>query len=135
MDISQLDRPRPGVARANMPPAPVCVILEDDAILTDDFSMRLKALLKELPRDFHNCSLGYGRPKTAPIVSYSDLLGIPTCLMSLWGADYLWQKLPVVGPVDSWIGLMLIGNWDNVFGTAMGVGVHAATVSSGHFVA
>jgi hypothetical protein len=127
---------------ANMPPAPVCVILEDDAILTDDFSMRLKALLKELPRDFHYCALGYGRPKTAPIVPYSEVLGIPTCLwyltgyiMSLSGADYLWQKLPVVGPVDSWIGLMLTGNWDNVFGTAMGVGVHASTVSSGHFVA
>jgi hypothetical protein len=42
--------------------------------LTDDFSMRLKALLKELPRDLHYCALGYGRPKTAPIVSYSDLL-------------------------------------------------------------
>jgi hypothetical protein len=130
------------VKNANMSPAPVCVIMEDDAILTDDFSMRLKALLKELPRDFHYCALGYGRPKTAPIVSYSDLLGIPTCLwyltgyiMSLSGADYLWQKLPVVGPVDSWIGLMLTSNWDNVFGTAMGVGVHAATVSSGHFVA
>jgi hypothetical protein len=26
---------------ANMPPAPVCVILEDDAILADDFLMRL----------------------------------------------------------------------------------------------
>lgn len=130
------------VKNANMPPAPVCVILEDDAILADDFTMRLKALLKELPRDFHYCALGYGRPKTAPIVSYSDLLGIPTCLwyltgyvMSLSGAEHLWQKLPVVGPVDSWIGLMLTSNWDNVFGTAMGVGVHAASVSNGHFVA
>jgi hypothetical protein len=130
------------VKNANMPPAPVCVILEDDAILVDDFSLRLKALLKELPRDFQYCALGYSRPKTAPIVSYSDLLGIPTCLwyltgyvMSLSGAEYLWQKLPVVGPVDSWIGLMLTSNWDNVFGTALGVGVHATTVSSGHFVA
>jgi hypothetical protein len=42
-----------------MPPTPVCVILEDDAMLVDQFHDRLAKLLKELPRDFHFCSLGY----------------------------------------------------------------------------
>lgn len=43
------------------PPSPVFVIMEDDAILVDRFSDRLQLLLNELPRDFHFCSLGYGR--------------------------------------------------------------------------
>lgn len=42
-----------------MPPSPVCVILEDDAMLVDQFSDKLAAILAELPRDFHFCSLGY----------------------------------------------------------------------------
>jgi len=42
-----------------MPPSPVCVILEDDAMLVDQFSDRLATILTELPRDFHFCSLGY----------------------------------------------------------------------------
>jgi hypothetical protein len=42
-----------------MPPTPVCVILEDDAMLVDQFQDRLAKILKELPRDFHFCSLGY----------------------------------------------------------------------------
>lgn len=127
----------------NLPPAPVCVILEDDAILADDFAKKLQVLLKELPRDFHYCALGYGRPKTAPIVSFSGTLGIPTCqwyltgyVLSLAGTEYLQKKLPVVGPVDSWIGLMLTSNWDNVFGNAIGLGVHASSViQNGYTVA
>ena len=39
----------------NMDPAPVCVILEDDAILVDRFADRLSSLLEELPRDIHFC--------------------------------------------------------------------------------
>jgi hypothetical protein len=114
-----------------MDPAPVCVILEDDAILTDRFADRLKSLLEELPRDFHFCSLGYSRPKTAPMVNYSSQIGIPTSiwyltgyLLSLEGAQYLLDKLPVRGPVDSWIGLSMFANWDNMFGHSIGVGVH-----------
>lgn len=42
-----------------MPPTPVCVILEDDAMLVDQFQDKLTKILKELPRDFHFCSLGY----------------------------------------------------------------------------
>ena len=116
----------------NMPPAPVCVILEDDAILVDHFAERLADLLKELPRDFHFCSLGYSRPKSAPIVPYSSKIGIPSMLwyltgycLSEAGANYLLDSLPVVGPVDSWIGLKMTNNWDNSFGMALGVGVHA----------
>jgi GR25 family glycosyltransferase involved in LPS biosynthesis len=116
-----------------MPPAPVCVILEDDAMLVDRFAERLHALLKELPRDFHFCSLGYSRPKTAPIVPFTPLVGIPTMLwyltgyiISEQGAKYLLNScLPVVGPVDSWIGLKMTSNWDNLYGANMGVGVHA----------
>ena len=46
---------------ANIPPTPVFVIMEDDALLVDRFSDRLNLLLRQLPRDFHFCSLGYGR--------------------------------------------------------------------------
>ncbi len=91
----------------DMNPVPVCVILEDDAVLSDRFAERLSTLLKELPRDFHFCSLGYSRPKTAPIIEYSTHLGIPSCLwyltgyvLSLEGARHLIESLPVSGPVD-----------------------------------
>eukprot|EP00550_Attheya_septentrionalis_P005917 CAMPEP_0198290556 /NCGR_PEP_ID=MMETSP1449-20131203/8373_1 /TAXON_ID=420275 /ORGANISM="Attheya septentrionalis, Strain CCMP2084" /LENGTH=1277 /DNA_ID=CAMNT_0043989069 /DNA_START=178 /DNA_END=4008 /DNA_ORIENTATION=- len=114
----------------NMLPAPVCVVLEDDAVLVEGFIDRLTALLEELPRDFHFCYIGYSRPKTAPLVKYSSLLGIPTCLwyltgyiMSLEGAKYLLQSLPVTGPIDSWMGLKIwCTNWDNIFGKKIGVG-------------
>jgi hypothetical protein len=46
---------------ANIPPSSVVVIMEDDAMLVDRFTDRLQLLLRELPRDFHFCSLGYGR--------------------------------------------------------------------------
>lgn len=112
-----------------MDPVPVCVILEDDAVLTDGFAERLESLLDELPRDFHFCSLGYSRPKTAPIVEYSTQLGIPSCLwyltgyiLSLEGARHLIKSLPVTGPIDSWIGLNMYSNWDNRFGAANQVG-------------
>ena len=113
----------------HMPPTPVCVILEDDAILVDRFADRLSVLLEELPRDFQFCSIGYSRPKTAPIARYSAHLGIPSCIwyltgyiLSLEGAKHLLDSLPVKGPVDSWIGLKMCANWDNVFGQAIGVG-------------
>ena len=59
-------------------PAPVAIILEDDAILVDRFKDRLALILDELPRDFHFCSIGYGRPKNAVMIRYSSQLGIPT---------------------------------------------------------
>ena len=115
-----------------MPPSPVCVILEDDAILEERFRERLEAVLQQLPRDFHFCSLGYGRPKSAPIVPFSEHIGIPSMLwyltgycLSEAGAQYLLDALPVVGPVDSWIGLKMTNNWDNSFGVKLGVGIHA----------
>lgn len=115
-------------------PSPCCVILEDDAHLCDRFGERLEALLEELPRDFHFCSIGYSRPQRAPLVYYSSQLGIPTCLwyltgyiISLEGAKYLLESLPVCGPVDSWIGMKMCSNWDNVFGQRIGVGIHTKT--------
>jgi hypothetical protein len=114
-----------------MPPTPVCVILEDDAILVERFRERLEAVLLELPRDFHFCSLGYGRPKSAPIVPFSEHIGVPSMLwyltgycLSAAGAQYLLDALPIVGPVDSWIGLKMTNNLDNIFGTKLGVGSH-----------
>mmetsp|Transcript_7053 Transcript_7053/g.10109 ORF Transcript_7053/g.10109 Transcript_7053/m.10109 type:complete len:1322 (-) Transcript_7053:203-4168(-) len=113
----------------HMDPTPVCIILEDDALLVDRFSERFNSLLAELPRDFHFCSLGYGRPKTAPIIKYSSQIGIPTCLwyltgyiLSFEGAKFLLKHLPVIGPVDSWIGLKMMANWDNSYGVKVGVG-------------
>lgn len=115
-----------------MPPAPVCVILEDDAVLEDRFAEKLANVLKELPRDFHFCSIGYSRPKSAPIVPFGDKIGIPTMLWYLTGyciseagAKYLLESLPVTGPVDSWIGLKMTSNWDNIYGCRLGVGAHA----------
>ena len=116
----------------NMPPSPVCVILEDDAVLEDRFAEKLADLLKELPRDFHFCSLGYSRPKLAPIVPFGNKIGIPTMLWYLTGyciseagACHLIDALPVTGPVDSWIGLQMTRNWDNVHGSRIGLGAHA----------
>ena len=89
-------------------PSPCCVILEDDACLSDRFVERLEALFEELPRDFHLCSLGYSRPRRAPLIEYSTLLGIPSCLwyltgyvISLEGAKYLLESLPVAGPGEN----------------------------------
>ncbi|KAL7454882.1 hypothetical protein ACHAWC_006469 [Mediolabrus comicus] len=113
----------------DMNPSPVCVVLEDDAILCDRFVERLDALLDQLPRDFHFCHLGYSRPRLAPIVEYSSELGIPTCLwyltgyiLSAAGAQHLISSLPVVGPVDNWIAIKLRDNWANRYGEQIGVG-------------
>lgn len=115
----------------DMNPSPVCVVLEDDAILCDRFVERLDALLDELPRDFHFCHLGYSRPRLAPMVEYSSELGIPTCLwyltgyiLSAAGAQHLISSLPVVGPVDNWIAIKLRDNWANRYGEQIGVGKH-----------
>ncbi|KAL7565313.1 hypothetical protein ACA910_014599 [Epithemia clementina (nom. ined.)] len=117
------------VSNRNNHPSPVCLILEDDAILVDRFTDRLGDLLRELPRDFHFCSLGYSRPKTAPIVAYRKHVGIPTNLFYLTGyliseagAGFLLDNLPVTGPVDSWIGLKMTNNFENVFGNIVGIG-------------
>ena len=89
-------------------PSPCCVILEDDAVLCDRFKERLEALLEELPRDFHFCSLGYSRPPKAPLIEYSSQIGIPSCLwyltgyiISLDGAEHLLKSLPVQEPGKS----------------------------------
>ena len=114
---------------SRMLPSPVCVILEDDAILCDRFADRLGELLNDLPRDFHFCSIGYGRPKSAPLVPYTDRVSIPTGLwymtgyiVSDAGVRFLLDNLPVVGPIDAWISLRIVSNWDNLYGDALGVG-------------
>lgn len=117
-----------------MDPSPACIILEDDAILCDRFNERIEAVLDELPRDFHFCSIGYSRPKFAPIIDYSPEIGIPSCLwyltgyiLSSAGARFLISSLPVVGPVDSWIAVKMRDNFANRFGDSLGVGKHAKT--------
>jgi hypothetical protein len=124
------------IKNAEMSPAAVVVILEDDAILVDRFRERLDELLKELPRDFHFCSIGYSRPKTAPIIPYSSQCGIPShlfymtgYLLSHSGAEYLLSLLPVVGPVDAFVGLKMTSNWGNVYGEAVGVGIQSKPIS------
>ena len=115
-----------------MDPTPVCVVLEDDAVLCDRFVERLDALLDELPRDFHFCSIGYSRPKLAPIIDYSPEIGVPSCLwyltgyiLSEEGARFLLSSLPIVGPVDSWIAVKMRDNFANRYGELLGIGRHA----------
>ncbi len=75
------------------------------------------------------------RPTTAPIIKYSSQLGIPTCIwyltgyiLSLDGVKFLLQSLPCVGPIDSWIGLKMTANWDNIYGRKVGLGVNKKAV-------
>jgi hypothetical protein len=117
---------------SNMEPSSVCVILEDDALFVERFRERLAEVLLELPRDFHFCSIGYGRPKSAPILPYGKYVGIPShlfymtgYLVSESGCRYLLDSLPVTGPIDAWMGLKMTQNWDNSFGIALGVGSHS----------
>ncbi len=116
-----------------MPPCPVTLVLEDDATLVDRFQDRLDQLLEELPRDFHYCALGYAKPKEAPLLDIPGCrhIKLPTMtwyltgyLLSQAGAQYLLDRLPVVGPIDAWMGrkMILTSNWENEFGHRMGVG-------------
>ena len=43
-------------------------------------------------------------------------------IISMDGVRHLLESLPVRGPVDSWIGLKMLSNWDNTYGTKIGVG-------------
>jgi len=45
-------------------------------------------------------------------------------LLSQSGAQYLLNRLPVVGPIDAWMGrkMILTSNWENDYGHRMGVG-------------
>jgi hypothetical protein len=99
--------------------------------LAERFRERLEEILQELPRDFFFCSLGYGRPKSAPILPFGKHIGIPSHLFYLTGylvsdagCRYLLDSMPVTGPVDAWIGLKMTQNWENSFGDALGVGSH-----------
>jgi hypothetical protein len=112
-------------------PAAVCLILEDDANVVEEFSAALENLLDELPRDFHYCALGYGRPKSAPIIPFTATLGIPThlfyatgYLISAAGLKRLQENLPVRGPIDAWLGHRQTRNFENVVGQRLGVGSH-----------
>jgi len=120
-------------ASSGLPSVPVALILEDDAILVDRFAERLDEILAEIPRDFHYCAIGYSRPKTAPLVDMSPPckhIKLPTMtwyltgyLLSAAGARYLLRQLPVEGPVDTWIGrMMLEKNWENEYGSRVGIG-------------
>lgn len=127
---------------AGLPPTPVCLVLEDDAHVVDDFCAALHTVLAELPRDFHYCALGYSRPKSAPIVHLwgsRPHVGVPThlyfatgYLVSPAGLSYLREHGPVQGPVDAWLGLRQTRNFDNLVGQRLGVGSHG---KGGHFSA
>ncbi len=121
------------INEGHTPPCPVALVLEDDATLVDRFQDRLEQLLEELPRDFHFCALGYAKPKEAPLLDIPGCkhIKLPTMtwyltgyLLSEAGAQYLLKSLPVVGPIDAWMGLKMIltSNWENEFGHRMGVG-------------
>ena len=117
-----------------LPPTPVCLVLEDDAHVEHGFCEKLDALLAELPRDFHYCALGYGRPKSAPIFRpwpSRPCIGIPShlffatgYLVSFSGLEYLKEHSPVQGPIDAWLGLLQTKNFDNLTGQRLGVGSH-----------
>ena len=79
-----------------MPPAPVCIILEDDAILVDRFVDRLESLLEEMPHDFHFCLLGYSRPGSfAEVLStcgYSNISLVSHWLCVILGGGTLFVE-------------------------------------------
>ena len=123
-----------GIPHSNrMSPTPVALVLEDDAICVDRFKDRLEEVLQELPRDFHYCAIGYAKPREAPLVDIPgcEHIKLPTMtwyltgyLLSKAGARYLLNHLPVVGPVDTWMGrkMILTSNWENDYGQRIGVG-------------
>lgn len=121
--ICGLARGPPVVAEnAVLPPSPVCLILEDDAVLVDAFNERLQQLLDELPRDFHFCSIGYGRPKEALMFEFSEHVVVPSFLwymtgylLTLDGVKYLQKLLPIQGPIDTWIGRLMCTNFRSEF--------------------
>jgi len=128
-----LHEPLGNVGKDRMPPCPVALVLEDDAVLVDRFRERLDQLLEELPRDFHYCAIGYAKPKEAPLVDIPgrEHIKLPTMtwyltgyLLSKSGARHLLKHLPVVGPIDAWMGrnMILTSNWENDYGHRMGVG-------------
>jgi len=78
---------------------------------------------------------GFCRPMNAPLLKYSSQLVIPTCIwyltgyiLSLEGIKFLLQSLPCIGPIDSWIGLKMTANWDNVYGQKVGLGVSSKVI-------
>ena len=101
--------PSKGASKQECSGSSVCpgLVLDDDATLSDQFAEQLASLLKELPRNFHLCSLGYIQHKAAPMVKCTTYLGIPSCLWYLTGyallleeARHLIKSLPVTGLVD-----------------------------------
>ena len=66
---------------------PIWLILEDDAHFTPNFKMKLDAILKILPLDFHICQIGYSRPRNALLKDYgkSNLISIPSFTFFLTG--------------------------------------------------
>ena len=77
----------------------------------------------------------YCRPMNAPMIKYSSQLGIPTFtwyltgyILSIEGVKFLLQSLPCVGPIDSWIGLKMTANWDNIHGQKVGLGLTRTAV-------
>eukprot|EP00977_Amphora_coffeiformis_P007157 scaffold1562_cov170-Amphora_coffeaeformis.AAC.10 len=118
----------------SMAPAPVCLVLEDDAHVVEDFCSVLDSLLEDLPRDFQYCALGYSRPKAAPILipwASRPRVGIPShlffatgYLVSPAGVAYFQEHAPVQGPVDAWLGLRMTRNFENLVGERLGVGGH-----------
>jgi len=66
---------------------PIWLILEDDAHFTPNFRMKLDAILKILPLDFHICQIGYSRPRNALLKDYGkgNLISIPSFTFFLSG--------------------------------------------------
>lgn len=56
------------------------MILEDDAFMTTNFTMKLHALVNSLPSDFHICQIGYSLPRNAPLkpIGVERDVSIPT---------------------------------------------------------
>eukprot|EP00816_Leptocylindrus_hargravesii_P011027 CAMPEP_0196823102 /NCGR_PEP_ID=MMETSP1362-20130617/86136_1 /TAXON_ID=163516 /ORGANISM="Leptocylindrus danicus, Strain CCMP1856" /LENGTH=285 /DNA_ID=CAMNT_0042202865 /DNA_START=27 /DNA_END=881 /DNA_ORIENTATION=+ len=109
--LMSLSQQLPGVNCIQITNTPACLILEDDAIPTQNFFSKLFSILQSLPSDYHICQIGYSRPARAPFQNIGDegLVSIPTFtffmtgyLITNAGAKFLLQNLPVVGPIDTW---------------------------------
>jgi len=89
------------------------LILEDDVTFDRQFGARLREAWSQLPAGWEILYLGYVNPGSAPrpvstdLVAHTFLFGTFAYLLHPRGARRLLSRLPVVGPLDLFLGCQL----------------------------